>query len=246
MLFLGLDWRYHRGMRKWLIGLFSVLVLALAVGDADAKRRPRGGGLGTLQINSMTEGAGVFVDGKEVGVLPLKEPLRLKPGRHTLKLTKAGYTEYLDVFRVRAGRTTSLDIDLLPFAGVLIVTSTEPDARVFVDGKFVGTAPLEKEVLIGERTVSVKKPGYYDFIKKYKAIGGTTERITADLEAMPVGTTPYRPTPPPPPKWYEKWYVWAGAAGGVAAVTLAVVLPVVLNKPAVDKFDPDYRWSATP
>ena len=222
-----------------------LLIFLFAIPDADAQRRRRKRGWGKLEINSMTEGATIQVDGKVVGTLPLKKPLRLRAGKHTLKITKRGYTEYLDVVTIRRKKTTSEDIDLLPFAGILIITSTAPNARVFVDGKFVGTAPLEKEVLAGEHAIKVRKPGHYDYLKTVKSIAGSVLRLRVDLKLMPVGATPYRPPPPPPPKWYEKWYVWAGAAGTVAAVTLAVVIPViVLSKDEVEDFGPEHRFSA--
>lgn len=180
--------------------------------------------------------------------MPLTTPLKLKSGQHTLKITKKGYTEYLDVFRIRRNKTTRLDIDLLPFAGVVEITASVDGARVFIDGKFQGLTPLEQEVLIGERAIRVTKAGFYEYVGKVKSIAGKTTKIHISLKAMPVGTTPYRPPPPPPPKWYEKWYVWAGAAGGVVAVTLAVVIPVVLSQqdPVEDFCQPscDFQWQA--
>jgi len=233
-------------MKRMFAGIPAVmLALLLALPAVAAGRRARAPG--KLQISSMTDGATVMVDGKEVGTIPLPQPLRLAPGKHTLKITKRGFTEYLDVFTIRARKTTVLDIDLLPFAGVLVVSSNETDSQVFVDGKFAGKAPLEKEVLIGKHTVRVRKPGYYNFIKTFNCIAGKVVELKVDLKAMPVGSTPYRPTPPPPPKWYEKWYVWAGAAGGLAAVTLAVVIPVLmLSGDEVEDFGADYRWSSAP
>jgi hypothetical protein len=230
--------------------LVALIVLVTLVPDTDARRRRRGRPrYGKVAINSMTTGATVMIDGEKVGTIPIEEPLRLKPGKHTLKISKQGYTEYLDVFTVRRGKTTYLDIDLLPYAGIVEITASEPDARVFIDGEFVGTAPVEEEVLIGKRTIRVRKPGYYDYIGELKSVAGKRKRLHVELKAMPVGTTPYRPPPPPPPKWYEKWYVWAGIAGGVAAATVAVVVPVVvLSKDEVGDYctSADFCWSATP
>ncbi len=193
-------------------------MVMLCAGSTNAEARKRSRGWGRLEISSITKGAQVRVDGKEVGELPLPRPLRLRAGKHTIKVTKRGYTEYLDVFTIKRKDTTVLDVDLLPFAGVFIVSCDQEEARVFVDGKFVGNAPVETDVLIGDRKVKVTK-----------------------LKEMPVGTTPYRPPPPPPPKWYEKWYVWVGAAGGVAAVTAAIVVPIILTSgDPIEDFSPDY------
>ena len=228
--------------RPWTIRLTLLLTLTglllLPPVEADARQSK---GFGKLEISSITEGAQVQVDGKEVGTLPLKRPLRLSVGKHTIKVTKRGYTEYLDVFSIKARDTTVLDVDLLPFAGIFSITCNEPQARVFVDGKFVGNAPIETEVLIGLRKVKVRKPGFYNFFQEVDSVAGKSLDIEVALKAMPVGTTPYRPPPPPPPKWYEKWYVWAGAAGGVAAITAAIVIPVILTSgDPIEDFNPDY------
>jgi hypothetical protein len=233
------------GMRR-AASLLAVLALfvALQPGDADARRRRRARrGTGLLELNSTTEGADVMVDGAPVGKIPLAEPVKLPVGQHTLKMTLQGYTEYLDVFTIQRNKTTTLDIDLLPYAGVLQVTCNVEKARVYIDGKFEGTSPLEQEVLIGKRAIKVRKAGYYDYLGKVASIAGKVQRLHVTLKAMPVGSTPYRPPPPPPPKWYEKWYVWAGGAAGVAAITVAIVVPVVLlNRTAYDCDSMDYCW----
>ncbi len=216
-------------VRKALTAL-TVAVLCLAVAtpsDARRKKRRKKARVGKLEISTMTDGATVLVDGKEVGTLPLPAPINLPVGKHTLKVFKRGYTEFLDVFTIRSRKTTTLDVDLLPVAGILIITCATPDAQVYIDGKYMGIAPQEQEVLIGERSIKVRKPGFYDYMKSVKAIAGKVVRIKIKLKAMPVGSL-YRPAPPPPPKWYEKWYVWVGAAGGVAAITAAIVIPVVV------------------
>ena len=230
-----MEWSTPVGVRRG-IPLLMLLVLALGVSDAQARRRRGRSGFGTLEINSMTSGADVLIDGQPVGKTPLGKTLRLPVGKHTLKMTLQGYTEYLDVFTITRGKTTSLDVDLLPYAGVLQVTVNVRDARVFFDGEFVGTAPVEKEVLIGKRRLRVRKAGYYEYIGSVECIAGKAQRVHVELKAMPVGSTPYRPPPPPPAKWYEKWYVWAGGATAVAAITVAIVVPVVMVKNKKNEF----------
>ena len=220
--------------------LVPALVLLLAA-SAEARR----GGTGQLQLNSMTTGAVVLIDGKEVGAIPLAGSINLPVGQHTLKITKRGYTEFLDVFTITRHKTTTLDIDLLPYAGVLTVTSSAEGARVFIDGKFEGTTPVEKEVLIGRRAIRVTKAGYYDFIATIKSIAGQDKKLHAKLRLLPLGTTPYRPKPLPPAKWYEKWYVWAGAAGAVAVVAVAIAVPVTMaNRNSIDNWGPELRYFA--
>lgn len=222
-----------------------VLGALLAPGSGEARargRRPAGPITGSLEVVSTTTGAELFVDGSLVGTIPLAQPLVLPAGKHTVKLAKDGYTQYLDVVAVEAGETAQLAIDLLPVAGVLTVKANVVDARVFVDGRFAGFAPLEGEIDVGSRTIRVAKAGYRDFIVVRRAVAGQRITLAATLDLLPAGSTPYRPLAGRT-RWYERWYVWAGAAGGVAAVTVAVLVPVLAAaKNPVDGFGADYRW----
>lgn len=229
-----------------LMPFFITLMILVQTTPAQSQRRAVARTrelVGFLKISCPIQNATVIIDGEERGITPLPRPLRMRVGKHSLKLIKRGYTEYLDVVTIRRNKITLMDVDLLPYAGIFTITSNTEDSRVFIDGKFVGIAPLEQEVLIGKRTVRVAKAGYYDYIGTIQSIAGRSKRIRVTLFPLPTGTSPYRPKPLPPLKWYEKWYVWAGIAAGAAAVTLAVVLPISLNsKDKIEEFNPEYRW----
>ncbi|MBI5477440.1 MAG: PEGA domain-containing protein [Deltaproteobacteria bacterium] len=220
-------------------------LVALAVGaPAPAAAAPKGqANTGVLVLSSQTEGAEVYVDGKLVGKTPLKEPLALKPGKYTLKMTKRGYTEYIDVFAIRARKETKLDIDLLPVAGVLRITANVQPARIFVDGKFVGETPLEAEIPAGARTIKVTKGGYKDLVKKVDVVAGQPLNLDLTLEELPADQNPFRPPPPKPLKWYERWWVWTVIAGGATALALVIALPsYYLGRDPVDAFGPQFCW----
>jgi hypothetical protein len=190
---------------------------------------------GELEVTSHTEGARIFVDGKLVGECPLRQPLVLSSGQHTLKLTKRGYTDFLDVVVVRSRRKTPVVIDLLPVSGVLHLQASVSGARVFVDGKFVGESaeePLEVDLAVGKRSVRVEKGGYRDYLGTVEAVAGEVSNLRVDLAEVPIGTSPFRPRPPPPPKWYDHWYVWTGGALAVVALTMVIVIPLTTGAPS--------------
>jgi hypothetical protein len=221
-----------------LLALVAVFAL-----PAEARRNPA-----RLVLQSATTGAEVYIDGEKVGEVPLDGPIRLRPGKHTLKISLPGYTQYLDVFSARRGKTTRLEIDLLPVAGVLEVRSNVPESSVLIDGKFVGTTPLGTEVLPGKRMLVVRKAGHHDFVETIQAVAGQTIRAQAELTPLPVESRVPAVTtasPAPRPQWYKRWYVWAAVAGGAAAVALAIAIPVAAGGgDAVDDFAPEYRWQA--
>src|SRR5216110_1826134 len=106
----------------------------------------------TFEINSTTTGAEVFIDGERVGTIPLAAPLtNLVVGEHTIKLTKPGFAPYIDVFKILTRKPTRLDVELVPVASVLRIKANVEAARVYVDGKFVGEAPITTEVQVGAR-----------------------------------------------------------------------------------------------
>jgi hypothetical protein len=188
---------------------------------------------GELEVRSHTDGAEVYVDSKPVGQVPLKKPLVLAGGQHTLKVTKRGYADFLDVVTVKPHKLQTVDVDLLPVSGVMHLYATVPGARVFVDGKFVGEVdgPFEADLATGKRSIRVEKGGYKDWFTSVDATPGQVVEVRAQLAELPVGSTPFRPAPPPPPKWYDHWYVWTGGALAVAAITVAIILPFALGSP---------------
>jgi hypothetical protein len=205
--------------------LVPVLLLA-AVGGAAQAAPGAAAKAGALEISSSTAGADVAIDGERVGTIPLPGPITtLPPGEHTIKVEKPGFAPYIDVFKIDRKKPTKVEVELVAVAGVLKIKSNVEAARIYVDGKFVGEAPLTTEIGVGARAVQVSKGGYKDFFQNISAVAGQEVNLDVLLEELPMGANPYKPPPPPPPKWYEKWWVWTVGAVGVGVVVTAVVVP---------------------
>lgn len=229
-------------MRVW-IGLVSLLLLLLLPGgsaSAAPPARPTGTGTASaptagsgVRIQCTTEGAELYLDGELMGQTPFKEVIPLSAGEHTIRVSRLGFTPYIDVFKVKAGQTTRIEVDLTPISGVLGVTSNAvkdgPAVRVFIDDKFFGKAPLETEVPLGNHQVRVERPGYYSETFSIKSEPGKRIDKDVDLKPLPADQNPYL-VKQPQVKWYQKWWVWTIAAVGVAAVATAIIVPVVLSQ----------------
>jgi PEGA domain-containing protein len=64
---------------------------------------------------------------------------------------------------------------------------SEPSgADIEVDGSFVGNTPSEVQVSDGEHTIAVKKAGFKDWQRKLKVSGGSSIRLNAELEKVPI------------------------------------------------------------
>jgi PEGA domain len=199
---------------------------------------------GSLVLSSVVDGADVYIDGNKVGTTPL-QPLPLAAGEHTIKVTKVGFAPFIDVFTINKKKQTNLSVEPTPIAGVIKVTVNVEQAHVFVDGKFIGEAPLTAEVGVGARAIQVSKGGYKDYFQNVDAVAGQETSIEVALEELPMGLNPYKPTPPPPPKLYEKWWVWTAAAGALAVAVVVVVTPTVVlaNKDPVKDFGATYNFT---
>jgi hypothetical protein len=175
---------------------------------------------GTVLVRSATTGASILIDEHEAGKVPMSLPVVLRAGEHSVKVSRPGHADYLDTFRLAAGQDLVLEIDLLPTAGVLRVEADAPGAVVLVDGRPIGEAPFEGEVEPGSRAVEVRAPGRAAFRQTVALEAGEAATLKATL--MPL---PEVPAAGAGPAWYERWYVWAGAAavlaGGVAVAVVA-------------------------
>ncbi len=226
--------------KSFVMLFFGVVVVLSMTLDADARRRRRRRITGTLMIESTTKGAKIFIDGDEVGSVPMGNAIRLMPGQHTVKVTKPGHTQYMETIRVRRGRRVRLEVDLLPIAGVVTLLTSPGGSRVYLDGKFVGKTPLRGlEIKAGKHTMRIAHIGFYDAIRKFQIVAGIQRKIIVQLKSLPDDINPLIPKVPPK-KWYEKWWVWASAVGGLVALVTAIAVPVAMaSRDVIEEFNPD-------
>lgn len=147
-----------------------------------------GGPVGTVRVLSNIEGARVYLDGTDLGPVPL-DIKDVKPGEHVVEVKAEGYLPREERITVNAGSAAVLKLDLQPVAskeqtGVVKVVSPVPEALVFIDGESVGSVPQERELPPGEHFVVVQKPGYKKFEQKLNLQPGQTMTVTAELAAV--------------------------------------------------------------
>jgi PEGA domain len=170
---------------------------------------------GTVRVLANVPGAEVWVDGRLAGTAP-HDAADLAAGEHIIEVRAKGYTNKEQRVTVNAGSADILKFDLVAAAanvattGKIKVVSPVPEARVFIDGANVGTAPADKELTAGEHFVVVEKEGFAKFEQKVAIEAGQTITVTAQLRSVgkvrflstpagaevvldgkPVGKTPY-------------------------------------------------------
>jgi PEGA domain len=226
-------------MRASVLILLALSGLALAKGPAAA---PPPANPGALVLTCTAADAEVFVDGNKVGTTPL-QPLVLPPGDHTIKVQKLGFAPFIDVFNINKKKETRLSVEPTPIAGVVKVTVNVEQAHVFVDGKFIGEAPITAEVGVGARAIQVSKGGFKDYFQNVDAVAGQEVSMEVAMEELPAALNPYHLAPAPPPKWFEKKWVWGVVAAAVAAAVVVVVVPIETQQSAISKFGAEQSYT---
>jgi hypothetical protein len=210
-------------VRRRGVTLLAMVALLLSPLAAEAKPKkpapaPEAPALpttGTVSISSTTTGAQIELDGKPVGRVPLPGPITLEAGEHSVRAHLRGWSDFTDTFQVEAGGEVELEVDQVPVAGIVRVTTADPGASVAVDGKALGVTPFDQDVAIGTVSITVSRPGYFDDVRELKVEAGKAYDIAVQLRALP----------PETPKVTQRWWFWTligvAVAGGATAAIVA-------------------------
>lgn len=134
--------------------------------------------LAWLEVRANVPGAEVYIDGKEAGSVGHTPYMgNITPGKHTLIITKEGFTEEVKQMDFTAGEPHKVDatLDKAPIGFIQIGGATVEGAKVLLDGKEVcATAPCRFQSPSGEHKISVEKKGQKTFNRTMN-IGKATE-----------------------------------------------------------------------
>ena len=181
-------------------------------GGASASANPPGApvdspaALGRLLVRSTPAGALARIDGREAGQTPVAVR-NLQPGAHQVRVEHDGYApEERSVTLTKAQPAQSITVMLarqrpqgaqsppapgnLPastagvrFSGQLMVESRPTGAKVYLDGRLVGSTPLVlRAVQAGEHVVRLENDGYRRWTSSIRVVAAESNRVTASLE----------------------------------------------------------------
>lgn len=138
----------------------------------------------------------------------------------------------------------ALRLDITP-ARIEVVSRPE-GAEVSLDGKVVGTTPLQLPMTPGRHEIRIHRPGFVELSREVVAVRGVSERWDADLRAMTAPTS----TPPPRdarPRSTRPLAIagWTSLGVGVAALAAGTTFLVLHHRPYRARCDgDDYDASA--
>ena len=201
-----------------------------------------------VKVAANLAGSILSIDGKEIGALPLP-PQNIPSGEHMVTVKRPGYAAFAKKVQIPGGKSVEVEAKLTATAAVLSVTSDVPGAEVLLNGRSIGTVPLnDVEVPPGPAEIAVIKQGFreetqkinfvvgreYPIVVKFNAVAAVESdrpvdtRLTPNAaSSAPVTGVALAPSEP----ITTKWYFWAGVAAGVAAVAIGVGAGVASGQP---------------
>ena len=156
-------------------------------------------------MRSTPPGAQLFVDGRPSGRTPITVR-ELARGPHRLEVTRDGYTpiehrvvitqsrpSQFVMLRLRRAHAAQATAAAAPvrlatavgdrLKGSLDIDSRPPGAKVFVDGRLVGTTPmLASAVSSGDHAIGLELEGYRRWSSSVRIASNEKTRVTASLE----------------------------------------------------------------
>lgn len=173
--------------------------------------------LADVTIVRQPASAAITIDGRSV-TLGADGVIKLAAGLHVIEAGAPDYVSGRREITVVAGRPQSVSLILAPIprSGHVRVSASQIGARVSIDGRDLGPAPVEADLLAGGHQLDVVAPGFAPSRTELVVAAGQTREITIVLDppSQPAGPTPV----------YHKWWFWVGVGAAAAAATTTAVM----------------------
>jgi hypothetical protein len=189
-----------------------------------------------LTVNTFPAGAQITVDGHgEPSWLTPYDITGLPPGRHTVTLSKAGFTVETRNVDVASYSKVSLLIQLAPLQAVLLVTAEPAGAQILLDGRDTGRVTPSQIAVDkpGNHTILIKKQGYLEETTTVNLQPGQSFRFAPTLRQL--GSTDEIKTTGKLKK------LFGGAPEGMGTVTVKTQpkgAQIAVNRRVLDKNSP--------
>lgn len=118
---------------------------------------------GTLSVSDEENASGalVYVDGKEVGSVPFSG-VALKTGKHRVRIVKPDFITDDEEYEVEIfeGKNTEHKVSMQGYREYKL--SSDPAyCKIYMDGVYAGTTPMDLIVRDGEHVLRIEKAGYF-------------------------------------------------------------------------------------
>lgn len=138
-----------------------------------------------VTIPTTPPGAAIRIDDEESSFVT-PGPAEILAGERRLTLKAPGYKAWSDILVIQAGDEFSLEpVQLEKVEGLINVATTPSGAGVTVDGKFVGTSPIDAAITPNKaHTLKIFLVGFAPVTRQVRVGSGEERSINVALEAM--------------------------------------------------------------
>ena len=215
---------YNRGRALQFLGRFPEALDAIEAfaRDAPPELRDRVPGLprlleelrgrvGSLVVTTPVQGARVLVNDKQVGVAPMTSPIGIAAGHLSIEVFAEGYFPMRREVDLPGKGSRAVDFPLVSrdTSGLLVVRSHVAAARIRIDDRLLGLAPVEAGLVAGAHRIVAESDGYDD--ASTQVVLGAGEKREAWLD--PTGR----------PAFYARWWFWTAVGVVVAGAVVTYV-----------------------
>ena len=139
---------------------------------------------GMLLVRSYPPKAKIYVDDQYYGETP--ERIKLKLGRHNIRIEKDRYKPYHESVNIRRDQRTNIDADLKPIQrfGTLDITSHPNGARVMINDEYYNRTPMKTKLRSGVYIVKLNKRGYKPLTREVRIRKGKVTSRNFELEKI--------------------------------------------------------------
>lgn len=176
-------------------------------------------------VNVKTPGARIILRGVELGASPLAGPLRVNAGKASLEVVAEGYARYERTIDLPSGGKLVIDVELVAKnTSAQLSIHGEPSATVVLDGKTLGSSPLETIVSAGTHTLTLSKAGFVTRTTTVVVAVGENKRVDVSLERE-AGLL-------------SRWWFWTGVGVVVVGASVLTYRALAPSEPARGDIDP--------
>ncbi len=138
----------------------------------------------SLVVETRPEGAQLVVDGKRVGAAPFTME-KVEKERVSIMAEKECYAPASKEVKLKAGQENRIVLELKRICAGVTIQSQPEGATLFVDGKKVGTTPVDLPKFKGSQiTVRLEKACYAPLSAREKVVPGKVTRLNYKLKPV--------------------------------------------------------------
>jgi tetratricopeptide (TPR) repeat protein len=190
--------------------------------DIEARLEEINAMVAKVKLDVNNDGAVVKIDGKEIGVSPLQEPVTLMPGEHEIEITLDGYKPIVKRITTVSGSENKVVAKLETTKAQISIVTNVNAASVLVNGRFVGKTPLSSPLILDGNTpyrISLTKDGYLSNTQEVQFRSGESQTLRIHLE-KPIS----HPQPPPKQSPVPGILFWGGISGTATSAVISGIL----------------------